>query len=199
MAPILETVTSNFKNMETTGRVFGFLGMFILFMVMGCSSSDDSNGEHSLPDYDYFLRYEVDGVVEEFFWDYDIMQYISGAINYTEEGGSFYMTNSTSLVHGISILFTTTDPIVAGQNYTQEDFVYLLATYKNDGEYYTTGYAVENAGFATTDLEVMVTEIGAGEARGTFSGTFDGMDDETVSITNGEFFMLLGTDEVPEQ
>lgn len=168
--------------METRKQLLKGLGLVILFMVLSCSGNDENEMQQEQPfENEYFIRFEANGTLEEYNWDNEKRVFVHGAINSVEEGGNFWLSNG-SLSKGITIHFLTTTPIVSGYTYEQEDFDWNNTIYLKDGEAYFGN-----------DLKVFIEDFGNSESKGEFSGTFTNTDEEVVSITNGEFFVLLTT------
>ncbi|HEX2846337.1 MAG TPA: hypothetical protein VHN59_07295 [Chitinophagaceae bacterium] len=152
-------------------------------------------------DPNYHLTFTIDGVNKKFnIYAMGFQSTLDGYHGVALGGAESTVANSATFGLEISNLFNNNNPVVAGTyNDDGTDFE-VLASYQTEAEESfeagTTLYqeTVRTGTAINNHLKVVITSIGNGSIKGTFSGDFHLEADPAAAkkvITNGEFYLPL--------
>lgn len=170
--------------------------LFLLLVTVCLSCSKDD------PAADYHLTCTIDGVVRKF--NVSALAFQSTVTGYQGIAlGGAETASSTSATFGFEISNQlNNNPVIAGTYVDAGPDFEVLATYLTEKEEsFEAGFtlyhnSVTNGPAINNHLNVVITSIGNGSIRGTFSGDFHFEADPSAPkkvITNGDFYLPLTT------
>ncbi len=170
--------------------------LFLLLVTVCLSCSKDD------PAADYHLTCTIDGVARKF--NVSALAFQSTVTGYQGIAlGGAETSSSTSATFGFEISNQlNNNPVIAGTYVDAGPDFEVLATYLTEKEEsFEAGFtlyhnSVTNGPAINNHLNVVITSIGNGSIRGTFSGDFHFEADPSAAkkvITNGDFYLPLTT------
>jgi hypothetical protein len=166
-------------------NLFLFL-FFCLLLTFGCTKQETPTPPNANTGQ-YYVRFKADGVLREYTYQPSLTAiYIVNATQHLMQISTFNTTNNTNC----SIAIYEGKELAPG----------TFSGYANQGTYFYGGflsYGENGVAYGTSGLnpevEVVLSEWTATEAKGTFSGVVKELTtSSTIQITEGEFFVKRG-------